>query len=102
MYRMLLYAALYLIPSSALAFDDLCPEILEMAKTVVIERDKGIPYEQILSHHLLLSGQRPLNPQTLSYVRFASYHIYSSNMTEKDAINYIMHDFCAVNPVFGY
>lgn len=102
MHKMLLYAVLCLIPSSVLAFDDLCPELLEMAKTIVIERDKGVPYEQILSRHLLLSGQRPLNPQTLSYVRFASYHIYSSSMTEKDAIDYIMHDFCAVNPVSGY
>jgi len=102
MTKTLCSVVLFLLSSAAFAFDDLCPAMLDMAKTVIMERDKGTPYEEILRHHPLLSGQSPLDPQALSYVRFASHHIYTSNMSSKDAVDYIMHDFCAVNPVSGY
>jgi len=98
MRKMFFALSMLLISEQSFSFDDLCPEMLDMAKAVVMERDKGTPYEAVLRHLPLLSGQRSLDPKTLSYVRFASYHIYTSNMNSKDAIDYVMHDFCAVHP----
>jgi len=98
MIRKIIACALLTTATHAFGFEDICVPMLDMAKSVVSYRDAKVPYDQIIGKIPMISGEIKTDPQTLSYARFASYHIYSSRMTEKDAVEYISRDFCAVHP----
>jgi hypothetical protein len=57
-----------------------------------------LPYEKAMMKMGMTNGQMGLDPEVLGYARFVSYHIYTSAMTERDAIDYVTKDFCSVHP----